>query len=378
MNNEPKYVKVKHSILRKIQNRDLLPNDKLASEEEYAKHYGVSTITVKKALSELASEGYIRRTKGQGSFVESSQKPVGTSHLVALVLSSEYQQDSSVIQIIIGAQQMLSNFGYALIVEWNEGGLEEEKGIIQKMLAQGVEGFLIYPFDPVPSTANYSLIEHQGFPYVLIDRYNPEHKSFFAGCDNYNGAITATRKLLRLKHTKIKFASYHFFLSSEQERFDGYCHAMRQAGLEITKENLLTDINYDMLANDILAHNTTAIFCCNDRLALKMIENLIKRGIRIPQDVSIFGFDDWSGSQQSAVSISTLKQDFEEEGGNAAILLINAMKGHFKSNDTRLLSGAQLILRESVCKNPYANPCDREKETQKNEKSTLDSGRQCL
>lgn len=364
MSSEPKYVKVKHSILRKIQSRDLLPNDKLASEEEYAKHYGVSTITVKKALSELASEGYIRRTKGQGSFVESAVKSTVTSHLAALVLSSEYQQDSSVIQIIMGAQQMLSDFGYALIVEWIEGGPDGEKAILQKMLAQGVEGFLIYPFDPVPSTANYSLVERQGIPYVLIDRYNPDHKSFFAGCDNYNGAISATRELLRLKHTKITFASYHFFLSSEQERYDGYCHAMRQAGLNITKGNLLTDINYDTLAKDILSHNTTALFCCNDKLALKTITALADRGVRVPQDVSVFGFDDWSGSQQSAVSISTLKQDFEEEGGNAAILLINAMKGRFKNKDVKLLSGAQLILRDSICENPYADSTKSEKEVQ--------------
>lgn len=353
MRNEPKYITIKRSILNKIQEKDLLPNAKLASEEEYAQHYGVSTITVRKALSELAAEGYIRRVKGQGSFVEEPINPVTSSRLIALVLSSEYYQDTSVLMIIKGAQQMLADSGYALIVEWNENGPKEEKEIIRKMISQDVAGFLIYPFDPVPSISNYELIEQNNLPYVLIDRYNPDHQTHFAGCDNYNGAITATKELIRLKHTKIKFASYHFFLSSEQERYDGYCNAMRQAGLSVTPDSLLTHVDYDRLASDILSRNTTAIFCCNDKLAMKMIDNLTQRGIRVPQDVSIFGFDDWSGSQMSVVRISTLRQNFEEEGCNAAILLLNAIQGKFKTPDIKMLSGAQLILRESTCKNPY-------------------------
>ncbi len=354
MCNSPKYMQVKQSLLNKIQNKELLPGERLESESEFAQRYQVSMITIRKALSELANEGYLNRTKGKGTFV--AYPSASSRRLVALTISCKDYQDSSVLQIIRGAQRILSDFQYAMIVEWNQSGPEEELAIIQKLITQGVEGFLIYPFDPVPSTSNYQIIDKKGIPYVLIDRYNPDYKTRFAGCDNYNGAILATRELLIRKHTKIKFASYHFFLSSEQERYDGYCNAMRQAGLAVSDANLLkdTDIDYDDLAADILARKTTAIVCCNDKLALKMMSQLSVRGIRIPQDVSVFGFDDWSGSQRFAVSLSTLKQDFEEEGANAAVLLINSIQGRFRRPDTRLLSGAQLILRESVCENPYA------------------------
>ncbi len=249
---------------------------------------------------------------------------------------------------------MLADHNYALIIEWNEDGTAEELAIIQKMIAQKVAGFLIYPFDPVPSRSNYQYIEQHRLPYVLIDRYDPDHKTYFAGCDNYNGAILATKELIRLKHTKIRFASFHFFLSSEQERYDGYCNAMRQAGLSAPAEGLLTDIDYDTLAKDILARKITAIVCCNDKLALKAISRLTERGIRIPQDLSVFGFDDWTGAMQYPTGLSTLRQDFEEEGGNASILLINAIQGRLLSNDAKILSGAKLVVRGSVCENPYA------------------------
>ena len=354
MSSNLKYQKIKQAIYQQIQNRELLPNEKLASEAEYAQHYGVSTITIRKALSELASEGHIRRVKGKGSFVEDPARASCSSRLIALVISSEYYQDTSVLRIIKGAQKTLADYNYALIVEWNEDGPAEELSIIRKMIAQKVVGFLIYPIDPVPSRSNYQFIEQCGLPYVLIDRYDPERKTCFAGCDNYNGAIMATRELIRLKHTKIRFASFHFFLSSEQERYDGFCNAMRQAGLSAPSGGLLNDIDYDALAADILARRITALVCCNDQLALKTIRRLTERGVRVPQDVSVFGFDDWIGAIQSPVSLSTLRQDFEEEGGNASILLLNAIQGRFRHNDAKLLSGVELIVRDSVCENPYA------------------------
>ena len=95
MKSNLKYEKIKQDFYQQIQNRELLPNEKLASEAEYAEHYNVSTITIRKALSDLASEGYIRRIKGKGSFVESPSKFSGSSRLIALVIASEYYQDAS-------------------------------------------------------------------------------------------------------------------------------------------------------------------------------------------------------------------------------------------------------------------------------------------
>ena len=179
MCNSPKYMQVKQSLLNKIQNKELLPGERLESESEFAQRYQVSMITIRKALSELANEGYLNRTKGKGTFV--AYPSASSRRLVALTISCKDYQDSSVLQIIRGAQRILSDFQYAMIVEWNQSGPEEELAIIQKLITQGVEGFLIYPFDPVPSTSNYQIIDKKGIPYVLIDRYNPDYKTRFAG-----------------------------------------------------------------------------------------------------------------------------------------------------------------------------------------------------
>lgn len=353
MEKKPKYAVVKQAILEKIKKRQWQVDEKLPSEEELASFHQVSTITVRKALAELAFEGYVNRIKGKGTFVSPPKIPEKGSNLIALILSAEDYHDASYMQIIKGAQKTVSDYGYSLIIEWSDESLEVEQEIIKKMLSRDVDGFLIYPFDPIQSKANYNMIAASGTPYVLIDRHNPDCPTYFAGSNNYEGAIQATKALLQRKHTKIKFASYHFFLSSEHERFDGYCSAMWQAGLPVTPDNLINDADYDNLAQEIRNHETTAIFCCNDKMAMKFIKQLTARNIRIPQDISIIGFDDWEDLQHTELSLSTVKQNFEQLGENAANLLINAITKKVRDNNVTLLTGVELIIRNSICENPY-------------------------
>lgn len=352
--NEPKYETVKQALLQQIRAGELHPGDKLPNDEDLMNRFQVSGITIRKALTELASEGVITRIKRKGSFVNGAEAANPSSRLIAFIVSAEDNFDVSYMKIIKGAQQAAAEFNYSLIVEWSNENLAVEQASILKMLDRKVDGFLIYPFDPVQSQDNYRLIEQHNIPYLLVDRYNVDHPSYFAGCDNYDGAILATRELIRLKHTKIKFASYHFFLHSEQERFAGFCSAMRQAGLPVTDDDLLTRIDYDALADRIEKREVTALFCSNDKLAMEIIRQLTGRGLKIPQDVSVMGFDDWDHSGNLSIGLSTVRQNFEEIGRNAANLLNQVIQGKTHGGNTKILSGVSLVIRESTCENPYA------------------------
>jgi GntR family transcriptional regulator, arabinose operon transcriptional repressor len=354
MSKNLKYLVVKQAIMEKIQSGELKPNDKLPSEQEYSEAFNVSGITIRKTLSELANEGYIKRIKRKGTFVNGPVPEESSSRLLALVLSAEDYFDVSYMKIIKGAQSMAAEYNYSLIVEWSSNNLAQEAETIKKMLDRNIDGFIIYPYDPIKSKSNYLLIEQNNIPYVLVDRYNVDHPCYFSGCCNYDGAVIATKELLQMKHTKIKFVGYHFFLNSEQERYDGYCSAMRQAGLEVNQDNCIVNVDYDLLKKQILNHDVTALFCCNDRLAIKVTQNLTEQGIRIPQDVSIIGFDDWDSEQNTAIGLTTVRQNFNEIGANAAHLLLSAIQGKIQGNNTKLLSGVSLVIRDSICINPYA------------------------
>ena len=147
------------------------------------------------------------------------------------------------------------------------------------------------------------LIEQKNIPYVLVDRYNVNHPSYFAGCSNYDGAVIATKALLQLNHIKIKFVGYHFFLNSEQERYDGYCSAMRQAGLVDIQNDFLANIDYEILKKQILNREVTGLICSNNRIAIKIMKTHTELGVQVPQDVSIIGFDDLDSAQNDAIGL---------------------------------------------------------------------------
>ena len=183
----------------------------------------------------------------------------------------------------------------------------------------------------------------------MIDRYDAENPCpYFVGCDNTDASMQAVEALLKLGHRRIRFVSYDFFLSSEQARFDGYCTAMRHAGYTVQAEDLLSHRDMDRLGEAVRTGACTALVCCNDKLAGKVLHVLLENGVRIPEDVSVFGFDDWEKNRELPMGLSTMRQDFEEIGGMAANLLCGVIQGHFKKGRKEFLSKAELLLRDTV------------------------------
>lgn len=349
MNNNYKYLIVKEELLKQINSGILKPGEKLKSEEEYAQEYMVSVITIRKAMSELAAEGYITRIRKKGTFVNDSLfKPQSSSNLIAVIISTDERYDISYMKIIKGIQYMAALQNYSVIVEWCDNVPQQEESAIRKMLSQNVEGFLLYLGDPAQSRYMLSLIEERNLPYVLIDRCDNSFPCYYAGCDNFIGGILATEELIKSHHTKICFAAYKFFLPSEQARFDGFCCAMLRSGLPVDSSNLIRELDINKLAAQIQSRECTALFCCNDRLALKIIQDLSKAGLHTPQDYSIIGFDEWDESLNDASGLTTIRQNFNEIGKNAFYLLYSAIHGVLTEHNTKLISGVSIVRRTSV------------------------------
>lgn len=124
----PKYQMVKDYVLSQIENQEFTKDDRIPSESEFSKLLDVSSITVRKALSELVNEGVIYRVRGKGSFV-ANQSTVSekTSNLVAFVISGVDLYDSSYMQIMRGIQSFLGKHGCKLIIEFVENDFEQER-----------------------------------------------------------------------------------------------------------------------------------------------------------------------------------------------------------------------------------------------------------
>ncbi|MBO0995768.1 LacI family DNA-binding transcriptional regulator [Bacillus sp. SD088] len=346
----PKYQMVRDYILSMIQNKELSAHARIPSEKDFIEKLGVSSITVRRALAELVDEGIIYRVKGKGSFIsEQKQKDQTRSKLITFVLSGKDMYDNSYMRIMKGIQSYLSKHGYKLIIEFIENDIDREKDLVKKLIQTDCEGLLIYSSDPEAAKEYLTDIQSKRIPIVLLDRFPMGIPLPCIACNNYDGGFEAVNHLIDLGHSKIGFCAYDFFLNSEKERYLGYQHALLNANLPSDPTIFFSQskLDYNELVTTIKKGNLTALFCVNDRMALEVMEQLIKMGIKIPEDLSIIGFDDFESSRYAKVPLTTVQQHFDTLGYEAAKLLLEIRK-KAQIEPKKVLLPTNLVIRDST------------------------------
>lgn len=205
-------------------------------------------------------------------------------------------------------------------------------------------------------------ILRSGMPATLFDQ-PVEHPS----CDSvtynfFKAGQLAAEYLLGKGHKEIAFLTLPFDRQSRTDRFEGFLEAFRRAEVPFLQERLLiTQLeNGDsstrdefaggrQLARQLMAlSGVTAVVAINDLIALGVMNELIKNGLRVPQDISVVGFDDIAFSGMSNPPLATVKQPSFALGRLAALTLIDRIE-HTGANHNAVVLQPQLIERESVC-----------------------------
>ncbi|HHY82429.1 MAG TPA: GntR family transcriptional regulator [Clostridiales bacterium] len=351
MKKVPKYKAVKDFIEKGIAAGEYLPGDKLPNENELTEMLGVSSITVKKAMAELVNEGVISRIPGKGSFVNEIRNNAAQSSqkLIAFLLSCQDVNDSSCMQIMMGVQSCLASGGYSMIVEHPGDDPDRELQIIMRLLDNHVAGFILFSANPERSIDNYIYLRNKNIPYVLLDRWVDYLPANSVACNNHDGAFSAVEYLIELGHRKIGFVADNFYLSSEKERYRGYCNALKMASIPVEKRIVFCDpeSDYSRIMEAVKNKELTALFAVNDRKGLELLNMLLDNGISIPDDVSIMGFDDYEASKYARIPLSTVRQHFEREGYIAAQILLDTIKG-YKTRYNKILVGTEIVIRSST------------------------------
>ncbi len=348
----PKYQLVIDNILEKINSKILSAGDKIPNENELSQTLDVSNITVRKAMSELVKDGVIYRVRGKGSFVSGgpSQSTRESTRLAAFLFAELGFNDNTYMQLMIHIRNYLIEHNYSLIIESTGNTAEQELSAIQRLIDKQVEGFIIFSREPEKSIPNYQLLTNKNIPFVLVDRRTSLFPSNFAGSNNHDGAFSAVRHLLELLHTGIAFVATHISLSSERERFEGYCSALASMSLKVNREHCFLDAETDFkrLNACIRDGSITAVMTANEQCAVMVLNYLQAEGFRIPEDVSVVSFDD-SDAIRQVVQLTTVNQFFGEIGRTAAQLLIENINNP-KYTCTSVGIGTRLVIRESTRK----------------------------
>ena len=262
--------------------------------------------------------------------------------------------------VINGIKDMLSDAGYQLIISQSEESLEKEKGILRSLAEFRVDGYLISPASETVSPNHYNQMIKNGIPIVLFDRDCAGLNTDKVLVDDYDGAFQAVEYLIKTGCKRIAHITGPPELSISSHRLQGYLDALEKYNLSkqyelITKVRGFSPEFGVEAAKHLLSSNIKpdAIFAINDGIAIGAMYVIKEAGIKIPDQISIVGFDDEPHSSYFIPPLTSVWQPVYDMGMLSSRILLNKLKGMQTEDSIRFeLLKPELIIRNSSFKLP--------------------------
>jgi LacI family transcriptional regulator len=256
-------------------------------------------------------------------------------------------------EIIRGIDAELSLSDIDLILYTTHRTASKEANYVANLAKGMVDGLLlVLPRSP----ADYiGTLTGRNFPFVLIDHQGTGRNCPAVGATNWQGAYRATEYLIKLGHSRIGFITGSMDLGCSMERLEGYLSALRTHHASDAPELIYegTFFQPDGYAGASalldLPNPPSAIFASNDIMALGVMDAVRSRGLRIPDDVSIVGFDDIPQSAVVRPALTTVNQPLEKMGRVATQMLLDLLRQPDKEVG-RIELPTELVIRDS-CQN---------------------------
>ena len=329
------------------------------SLKEIASLAGVSIATVSRVLSNTGPVKESTRQKVLEAFEKNKNREFQhKTNMVALVVPDVLNQFFPLL--LKGIECVSRSQGYNLVLCNSEGSVLLEEKILLNLLEVNVDGIIIVGAGE-PTASMRRIISEHFLPVVFLDR-DPGIKDInVITTNNTEGMRQSAKYLLSLGHQRILYIGGPPNVSTEAERYCGFARAISEAGIPLSG---IGHIHGDYLKmkvyqeissmNDAGQFPYTAICSSNDLMAFGAYQALIEHNVRIPEDVSIIGYDDIPTA--SLVRLTTIRQPLEEMGRTAMMMLHSTICDPYSPVSRKVLDGG-LVVRDS-CKVPKQNSPD--------------------
>nr|MDT0659167.1 substrate-binding domain-containing protein [Micromonospora sp. DSM 115978] len=315
---------------------------------------GVSPATVSKVLN--GRPGVAAQTRHRVESVLREQRyrrPDAPARAASIEVVFHGMQSNLAISILQGVEQVASRHnlavGFTDVVHQAAGGHSWAQNLLARRPTGAITVHLSYPTD------QRALLSASAIPLVAIDPTGePEHPGPSVAGTDWNGAIAATRHLLQLGHRRIAVITGPTERLCARARLGGTRAAMEAAGVPLDER--LVRVGQWFAFEDGVNHGRellrlpdppTAILCGNDLQALGVYEAARRTGIRVPDDLSVVGFDDISPTRWCGPAMTTVRQPLTEMGAAAAALVLS-MAAARPLTQTRIELATTLIVRDST------------------------------
>lgn len=238
----PKYIRIKEDIIRSIREGDLKPGDQVMSRSQFVQAYGVSDITVRKAIDELTGEGYLYRMHGKGTFVaRKSQEPLTIAllmphlHMPHLHMPQDTEQSvgyNTAPPVIQAINDEAKKHDANILLYLANDSIEAEREILANILRRKVDAAIIWFSGGAENLRHLTDLQDSGMPVVLLDRHLRGIEIDYVTTAHRQGAYDAVRHLLNRGFSNIHHLTGGEPLSSVQDRTEGCIQAVSERGLQ--------------------------------------------------------------------------------------------------------------------------------------------------
>jgi LacI family transcriptional regulator len=337
------------------------PANRRVLMDDVAARAGVSVTTVSHVLNEVPGKRIRGETRDRvrqaadelGYMLNGVARSLRTrrSQVIAMI-GDEVAITPFAVGIIVGAQEAASKFGWLLVHVTTGVDRSSELAEIQALRQRQVDGFLYTRMYHREVTLPEVL---HGLPVVIVDGTSPDRAVSSVVPDEFGGGRTAARELIRHGHTKIAFINNVDDIPASRGRLAGYRSGLEEAGLEFRMEYVLraaSDATGGLGAARALLNlddRPQAIFCFNDRMAMGVYHAAHERGLRIPEDLSVVGFDNQPNIADGLFpNLTTVALPHYEMGTLGVRTLVEQLTRPADSEPSQVALACPLIRRESV------------------------------
>lgn len=255
-------------------------------------------------------------------------------------------------KIFLGTEFEARSEGYYILLTSIKSDFDRKDVLPRFVLNNSVDGIIIagkIPHDLIERLSAYKL------PTVFVDYIPPTNGYPLVLIDNIQGGLMAVNHLIELGHKNIAFISSDIEHPSFLDRLNGYRQALENAKIPVRNNLIYTKSDYEGrqagydLAKRLFSHNreATAIFAGNDAMAIGAIHYLKTKGYKVPEDVSVIGFDGIEADLMLDPPLSTISVPKIELGIEALKLLVNTLNNK-KTFPKKIIVPVELIKREST------------------------------
>lgn len=329
--------------------------------KDIARIANVSISTVSRVLNDKPGvkqniREHVKKVIAENNFVPNLlavnllKKKTNVIGIIVPVIHSYYAR------IIDAISDMLIENGYSIMVASSRLNMDEEIENFSMLIEKQVEGIIYFPSIVTENHKKITSLYSERIPIVMIEGNPKELELPNVTLDNLNGTRRAVKYLVESGHKKIAMIKGNEGNWIAKEREDSFRTTLKENGVEVNEAFICNGefsmkSGYDGVYTLFKGKDEkpTAVFFCNDTMAIGGIRAFAELGIKLPEEVSIVGFDDIVPASYCVPALTTVRQDQEEMGKQAAKMLIDYFENRsFKIS--KIVLEQKLVIRESVKK----------------------------